>query len=302
MTASGTLYEIGSGEHRVTVASVAATLLSWRVGGTELLLTHDADALGDSYQGKAILPWPNRVAGGRYTFDGVEQQLPLTEPARDAALHGLMSWVDWDLVEHTDSRVRLRHLLRPQYGFPFTLDFQLTYAVDDDGLGCTLTATNEGSGPAPFGAAYHPYLRLADSVDEVLLDLPARSYYRTDDNLIPVAKESVAGGPLDFRGGRKLGDQALDTAFTDLNCDSEGISHAIVTAPSGRSVDVWSDRTHRYLQVYTDDTPAIDRPRRSGITIEPMTCAPDALNTGDGLLVLAPGESYRGSWGMRLLA
>lgn len=302
MTASGTLYEISSGEHQVTIASVAATLLSWRVAGTELLLTHDADALGDSYQGKTILPWPNRVAGGRYTFGGVEQQLAITEPARDAALHGLMSWVDWDLVEHTDSQVSLRHSLHPQYGFPFILDFHLTYAVDADGVSCTLTATNDGRGPAPFGAAYHPYLRLADSVDELVLDLPADSYYRTDDNLIPLGKEPVADGPLDFRGGRKLGEQALDTAFTDLRSDSAGVSHVTVTAPSGRSVDVWSDHTHRYLQVYTDDSPATDRPRRSGITIEPMTCAPDALNSGDGLLVLAPDESYRGSWGFRLLS
>ncbi|WP_199432355.1 aldose 1-epimerase family protein [Qaidamihabitans albus] len=299
MTASGTLYEIGSGAQRVTIAGVAATLLSWRVDGTELLLTHAADEVGDSYQGKTILPWPNRVAAGRYTFDGAEYQLAITEPARGAALHGLMNWVEWEPVEHTGTRVRLRYVLHPQYGFPFLLHFQLTYTATPDGVSCTLEATNAGTRPAPFGAAYHPYLRLAERADDVVLDLPAASYYRTGEDLIPLGKEPVDGGLFDFRGGREVSGAVLDTAFTDLAVDADGTARVHLGAPAGRTVELWADHTHRYLQVYTDDAPGSGRPARAGITVEPMTCAPNALNTGDGLRVLAPGESHVEHWGMR---
>jgi len=32
--------------------------------------------------------------------------------------------------------------------------------------------------------------------------------------------------------------------------------------------------------------------------VEPMTCAPDAFNSGDGLLSLEPGQEFVASWGV----
>jgi aldose 1-epimerase len=49
--------------------------------------------------------------------------------------------------------------------------------------------------------------------------------------------------------------------------------------------------------VLSGDTLAPDR-RRRGLAIEPMTCAPDAFNSGEGLIVLAPGESLIERWGI----
>ncbi|AXB42897.1 aldose 1-epimerase family protein [Amycolatopsis albispora] len=296
--AAGQLAEIGWGEDTALIGAVAATLLSWRTGGTELLLTHDPAELGDSHQGKAIAPWPNRIAAGRYTFDGREHQVAITEPARNAALHGLLSWVEWAITKQREHAVTLEHRLRPQYGYPFSLHLRLTYELGPGGLSCTLEATNTGTGPAPFGAAYHPYVRISETVDELLVDLPADTYYPTDANLIPTGRKPVEGTEFDFRGGRELGSTALDTAYTGLAADADGITRVRLTAPSGRTVTVWADGSHRYLQVYTDDTPGTGRPARQGITVEPMTCAPDAFNTGDGLVTLAPGETFRGTWGL----
>jgi aldose 1-epimerase len=58
------------------------------------------------------------------------------------------------------------------------------------------------------------------------------------------------------------------------------------------------DDGYGYIQVYTDDGPT-GHPPRSGLTVEPVSCAPNAFNTGDGLTVIAPGESWRGAWGLR---
>ena len=58
------------------------------------------------------------------------------------------------------------------------------------------------------------------------------------------------------------------------------------------------DDRFRFVQVYTgDDLPDPAR-RRCGVAIEPMTCAPDALNSGDGLVVLEPGASFTGRCGL----
>ena len=49
------------------------------------------------------------------------------------------------------------------------------------------------------------------------------------------------------------------------------------------------DGAFRFIRVYTSDR---------GIAVEPMTCAPDAFNSGDGLLALVPGGSFSGRWGL----
>ena len=57
----------------------------------------------------------------------------------------------------------------------------------------------------------------------------------------------------------------------------------------GRAVTVWMDARFPFVHVYTS---------RAGVAIEPATCAPDAFNSGDGLLVLVPGGSWSGQWGL----
>ena len=42
-----------------------------------------------------LIPWPNRLAEGRYSFAGSEHQLPLDEPERENAIHGLLRWRAW---------------------------------------------------------------------------------------------------------------------------------------------------------------------------------------------------------------
>ena len=75
--------------YEAVIASVGASLRSLTYEGRDLVVPFDADEVRPAYRGATLAPWPNRVVDGRYTFGGVEQQLPLTEPARGHALHGL---------------------------------------------------------------------------------------------------------------------------------------------------------------------------------------------------------------------
>jgi aldose 1-epimerase len=58
------------------------------------------------------------------------------------------------------------------------------------------------------------------------------------------------------------------------------------------------DDRFRFVQVYTGDEVPDRARRRRGVAVEPMTCAPDAFNSGDGLLVLEPGASFTGRCGL----
>ncbi len=54
------------------------------------------------------------------------------------------------------------------------------------------------------------------------------------------------------------------------------------------------------MQVHTADRPDPDDDR-VGLAVEPMTCPPDALNSGTDLVVLAPGDSHAASWEIEAL-
>ena len=300
-TANGRIHELRAGRHRVLVAGVAATLLSWRVDGEELLLTHPADEVGEGYQGKTILPWPNRIDRGRYSFGGRQLQVPINEPSNDAALHGLVLFEEWRPLHRSDDRVVLEHVLHPSYGYPFALTFRVEYAVDEGGLRRTLATKNVGTTDAPYGTATHTYIAASTgTVDSVRFELPADTYYRTNERLIPTGTAPVAGTEYDFRTARPLGETTMDTAFTGLRREDGGNAVVRFDRPGGASVRLWADDTHDYFQVYTDDEPDTDRPPRAGIAVEPMTCAPNAFVTGDGLIALQPGEVHESSWGYQL--
>jgi aldose 1-epimerase len=296
---TGEQFEISHGDQQATVTEVGATLRSFRVARREVLDTFGPDEMSDFSRGQALLPFPNRVDGGRYEFDGGQHQLPLTEPERNNAIHGLTRWLNWTLLRRTDSSIILGHRLHPQDGYPFMLALEMEYALSDAGLTVTTTATNAGTGPLPFGAGYHPYLTVGTAfIDAATLRLPAAGYLETDERLIPTGKKSVEGTDFDFREERGIGDTRLDTCFTDVIPDADGYVRVVLTNPEdGFAVTVWMDGTHGFVQVYTGDT-VREADRRRGIAIEPMTCAPNAFNTGAGLRVIEPGKSFTGVWGI----
>jgi len=109
----------------------------------------------------------------------------------------------------------------------------------------------------------------------------------------------VAGGPFDFRDPRPVAEAVLDTAFTDLAPEADGRWRMRLTRPSSdRVVTVWGDPAYRWVQVFTGDTLAGEQSRRSGLAVEPMTCPPNALATGQDLLALEPGQAWSAPWGI----
>jgi aldose 1-epimerase len=125
------------------------------------------------------------------------------------------------------------------------------------------------------------------------LRLPAQTYFLANSRLIPTGRATVAATPFDFRLARPIGDTVMDVSFTDLVRDDDGLARAEVSAPDGGPrVTVLLDRAYQFLQVYTGDTLPDTAARRRAIAIEPCTCAPNALNNGLALRVLAPGETF----------
>jgi aldose 1-epimerase len=302
---SGDQFEISGGGYRAVVAEGGATLRVLEHAGRPLVDGVAEDQMPFGGRGQLLMPWPNRIRDGAYSFDGRDLQLGLSEPARHNASHGLVRWAPWTLEEHTPHSVSLVHRLMAQTGYPWTVDLHVLYDLSADGLTVTQTATNMSATAAPYASGAHPYLVVGSGpVDRLELTVPAATRAIVDDRLIPVGTEPVADTPYDFQVARPIRQTRFDDAFTDLERDEQGVATALLRDPeTGHGVALWVDQRHRWLQVYSaDDAPAT---ARRSLAVEPMTAPGEAFRSGRDLITLAPagelGDEHSASWGLRAL-
>jgi aldose 1-epimerase len=171
------------------------------------------------------------------------------------------------------------------------------YRLSGDGLHSRVTAVNVGGTAAPYGVCPHPYLVAGPSpLNEWTLEIPAGEFLEvTPDRLLPKETRTVEGHQFDFRAPRAIGATEIDHAFTDIAFDGGGQARVLVRDPGGTGVGMSWDRTCQWLQIHTADKqpPA---PNRLGLAVEPMTCPPDAFNSGVDLIRLEPGATHEASW------
>ena len=220
---TGEQYEIVSGAYHAVITEVGATLRSFSADGRDVVRGFGVEEMSKAGRGQNLIPWPNRIRDGRYIFNGVTQQLALSEPARYNASHGLARYAPWVLVDKKPDAVTNRIRIHPQPGWPGTLEAMITHQVGADGLTVTVEATNIGAEELPFGYGAHPYLTVGEAtVDEVAVTVPAASYLEVDDRLLPTKISPVDGTVYDLRRGPILGSASLDTAMTDVSRDPDG--------------------------------------------------------------------------------
>lgn len=285
---SGEQWILRGGGYEATVVSVGGGLRELTYDGRPVLLGYAEDEPAHAGIGQHLFPWPNRITDGQYTFDGSDQQLALTEPARRNAIHGLTRWANWlRLDDGSDpAELAIGHRLHGQPGYPHQLDLRLDYRLTD-GLTVTATATNIGASSAPYGYGAHPYLTVGRPIDECLLEFTATDRLEVSaDRMAPIGLTPVADSPYDFRSARVIGSTTIDNAFTGLDAEWS----VSLTDPDTGTRSVLTSNTP-WVQLFTGEAVG-----RTALAVEPMTCPPDAFRTGQDLVVLTPGESHTTSF------
>ena len=287
------------GDQRALVAAVGASLRQYSVGGRDVVLPYDEDAMAPAFSGTVLAPWPNRLRDGLFRFEGVTYDVPLNEHDRQTALHGLVAHTTFSTVDEAADSVTLEHVVVPTHGYPWPVRIRVTYALTSSGLRVQTDVTNLGTATAPFGLGFHPWLSPGDGmVDDTTLQVDATRHVTVDTRLLPTGTEALEG-QFDLRAATPLRGIALDDAWVEPTRDADGLTWVRFGGADGRTTAMWADESFRAWQVCTGDF--VEAIQRRGVAVEPMTCIADAFRTGDDLIRLEPGESRQLVWGLLLL-
>lgn len=272
MHSGGKTIHLQAGHYQAKIVTVGAGLAELMNRGRHIVIPHKPEEMPQAHLGKVLVPWPNRVADGCYQHNGKTFQLAVNDPISHTAIHGLLAWRDWQINQQSASEVSLMIFLPPSYGYPFALVSEVIYRLGADcGLHVFIRTQNVGDEIAPYGAGAHPYLTCnLHPIDGCELTLPA-------------SEETC--GERDFTTPRLIAQTTIDHTFRTLPPDAEW--EVRITSQS-QNMSTFLRSHQPWLQIYTGEKLA-----RRGLAVEPMTCPPDAFNSGISLIHLAPGEAHQ---------
>jgi aldose 1-epimerase len=295
-----------SGSAARILVSLGFNCFSWRpmlADGPREMLWADAEfERGDkrpSGGGVPLLfPFPGRISGAAYSFQGRHYQL---EPgdAFGNAIHGFVFNRPWRLVEHDDNRAVGEFQASvddPSILERWPADFRIrvSYEVRKRELVSDIRYDNTGDGPLPCGFGTHAYFRLPlakrGDPEQTLVEAPVNQVWESHE-MLPTGRKEPASGDNVLADGGPLAGRKFDTYFSGFKPDADGLIRTRLTDPkSGRQVTQTFDGSFTQCVVYTP-------PHRQAICLEPYTCLPDsfrmmAAGNETGWQILKPGKAF----------
>ncbi|UXX81244.1 hypothetical protein N7E81_09060 [Reichenbachiella carrageenanivorans] len=282
------LTSFGAGINDFVIKNEKGQLVSVIEGyRTEKEVIHDHHT---AFKGSKLSPFPNRIPEGKFTFDGKKYQLPVNEVATNNQLHAMLHCRPFDIVREVGDENGAELVLTYDYkgtdqGYPFPYLLTITYKLDASGVSVTTALENKADTTMPIGDGWHPYFRF-ENLNLVELQMGAAE--RLSSNV-----GNALSGEHGYKVAKIIGEESLDDCF-EVN-QEEKFSLQLKDSSNGIALEIWQEskeNQYRYLQIYTP-------PTRQSIAVEPVSCVPNAFNTGHGLIVLKPNEKVSMSFGIK---
>lgn len=171
----------------------------------------------EPYFGAVCGRYGNRIAGGKFTLDGVVyDKLAINNGPNN--LHGGIKGfnaVVWDMEQTDPQTAELTYTSADgEEGFPGRLKITVRYFLSDKNeIAIWYEATTDK--PTVLNLTNHSYFNLSGAGDpyigDHLLEINADYYLPTDNTAIPYGpKAQVAGTPMDFRTPHEVGERIND--------------------------------------------------------------------------------------------
>lgn len=258
--------------------------------GVDVLRRGDPAAVANDPTAAAcfpLVPYSGPIAGGRFSFAGVEHQLARNHPNEPEPVHG-EGWIArWEADQHSAAEATLRYRHTPGPGaFPFPYVAEQHIALDGGGVTVGLSVTNLGDLPMPAGIGLHPYF---PNRSGLRLELQASGMWARR----PLASDSRPVGPVPeswrFAPAGPAAGLVVDDSFVGW-----GGSARLSWPERGVTVELAADAVFRFVQLYAtaDD---------DFLCVEPVSNTNDGFNLlaagvpGHGVAVLAPKKRLAGA-------
>ncbi len=264
----------------------AITSLDWKGHAILRPTPYEAIEAGDVRRTACypLVPYANRIANGRFRFEGADHQLAADFPGSPHSLHGVGWQRPWTVIAADARSCHLALEHRPGAGedWPFAFDAQQNIAVIPNGLTLRLSITNTGEVEAPAGLGFHPFFqrrpgeRLTFQSTGALLNGP---------DMLPVDPET--GERWDYANSRPLDQAEIDNDFIGWG------GQARLDSANGPCIGMAASSIFQTLRLFTP-------PGRDFYAVEPVSHRTNAVNDpdvpGDAMTVLAPGSTMEGTF------
>ena len=210
-----------------------------------------------------LFPSPGKLAGDHWSRDGKQGELKQ---------HGFARQLAWDIIstgtdEGASATLGLSSNDQTLAQYPWNFDAEYRYLLRGLVLRIEMRFTNRALTPMPFGAGFHPYFHVRQS--EKGSTRIQTSATRAFDN---AAQQNIALPRID-----------LTAPEVDLHLIDHGSSTCVVTTPRATiALRGSSEFTHWVVWTLAG---------KDFVCVEPWTSPGNALNTGEHLLFLSPGET-----------
>ncbi len=237
----------------------------------------------NSSGGAILFPFVNRIAEGKYSYNGTLYDLYCNEKDKKNAIHGLVFDRPFELTSQSADAEMAQVVLRYEHylseGFPFPFRIELTYTITSDDLLLEVAINNTGSDTFPFSLGWHPYFCSSD-LEESCIQVEVNKRVKVDTKMIPTeVLPFELDGPIWLEQ-----DLELDDAFelTDNKIDFHTPDYSLAIESIGSTPP-------NYVQIYTPS-------HHKSVAIEPMTAIADSFNNKIGLRELEAEESFGLIW------
>lgn len=285
MIRTGTIIALRHGGMTLTATPhIGGSLASWSLstvtGPVDLFRPASDRALAGEFAPDMacfpLVPFSNRIGGGRFVFQGREVVLA-TDPGSPHRIHGHGWSTPWTVEAAADHALRMGFTHRAD-DWPWSYRAAQTVALDGEGLTVTLDLINESDSDMPAGLGLHPYfVKTPGSI----VTAEVRGVWDNDDTILPSRRRPLPAA-WDFRHGVAMDHAVLDNGFTGWS------GTATLDRPEERlRLTMIADGPVGHLIVYAP-------PGESYLCLEPVTHMTDALNRPQeadaGIVALPAGE------------
>jgi aldose 1-epimerase len=255
-----TLLSLRTGRLSVEIEPEAGgSVARFAVGGRDILRP------GRGTQGAAypLVPFSNRIANGRFEFEGRTIEVPRNwpDPAVRHPMHGDGWAAAWRAQSSGPTAAAIAFEHDGTSGWPFRYRASQSFRLENDALTVQMRLENREPHSVPGGMGLHPFfIREPDS--ELFFD--ADAVWLADAEVLPTRRVTVPSD-WDFCHGRRPDDVALDNCFDGWDGEaavvwpsrrlrlelaaSAPFRHAVVFTPSGRPFFCFEPVSHANGQI-----------------------------------------------------